>query len=198
VTTYYMNANKLSWFRVIDVNLYSLMTSFTKKLILPTLVFFSIILLSFAPEKSRDIDSPCELVSLEEVKLRFELDESIEISFEDKAYTYPTCSFKWKDGQVTKTMDIGGQKMDVELESELLIVMVKEANESKYEASISVYSDGQIEGGIGELATWSPKRAQLTFLSNSYLFHVHVRASNDNAENRKNAIEIAGGIMGKL
>jgi hypothetical protein len=95
-------------------------------------------------------------------------------------------------------MDVGGQKIDVDLDSELLIVMVKQANESKYEASISVYSDGQNEEGIGDLATWSPKRAQLTFLSNSYLFHVHVRASNDNAENRKNAIGIAGSIIGKL
>ncbi len=140
------------------------MTAMIKKFILPTLLLSSIQLLAGTPEENRAFNSPCELVSLEEVKLRFELDESIEISIEDKAYTYPTCSFEWKDGKVTKTMDVGGQKIDVDLDSELLIVMVKQANESKYEASISVYSDGQNEEGIGDLATWSPKRAQLTFL----------------------------------
>jgi hypothetical protein len=135
---------------------------------------------------------------LEEVKKRFNLDASIEISLEDKVYTYPTCTFNWKDGKVTKLMDIGGQKMEIELDSELLIVMVKDANESNYETSISVYSDGQNEGGIGDKATWSAKRAQLTFLFNTYLFHVHVRASNDDTVNKKNAIEIAGDIIAKL
>jgi len=198
MTPGYSKVNKSPRFRVIEVNHENVMTSAIKKLILSTLFLSSIMLLAYMPEESKVFDSPCELVSLEEVRKRFDLDGNIKISFEDKAYTYPTCSFKWKDGKVTKTIDIGGQKMDVELESELLIVMVKEANESKYEASISVYSDGQNEEGIGDLATWSPKRAQLTLLHNSYLFHVHVRASNDNDENRKNAIGIAGVIVGKL
>ena len=188
-----------------------------KKLILLTFVLSSIVLLAYTGtentrnalegeeradfghhSKSSDFDSPCELISLEEVKKRFNLNASIEISLDDKVYTYPTCTFNWKDGKVTKLMDIGGQKMEIELDSKLLIVMVKDANESKYETSISVYSDGQNEGGIGDKATWSAKRAQLTFLFNSYLFHVHVRASNDDAVNKKDAIEIAGDIIAKL
>jgi len=188
-----------------------------KKLILSTFVLSSIVLSAYTGtentrnvlegevsaafgenSKSSDFDSPCELISLEEVKKRFSLDASIEISLEDKVYTYPTCTFNWKDGEVTKLMDIGGQKMEIELDSKLLIVMVKDANESNYEMSISVYSDGQNEGDIGDKATWSAKRAQLTFLSNSYLFHVHVRASNDDAVNKMNAIEIARDILTKL
>lgn len=148
--------------------------------------------------KSSDFDSPCELISLDEVKKRFNLDASIEISVENKVYTYPTCTFNWKDGKVTKLMDIGGQKMEIELDSKLLIVIVKDAIESQYETSISVYPDGQNEGGIGDKATWSAKRSQLTFLFNSNLFHVHVRASNDNGVNKKEAIEIAGDIIAKL
>ena len=188
-----------------------------KKLILLTFVLSSMVLLAYTGtnntrntlqreemidfvqhSKSSDLDSPCELISLEEVKKRFNLNASIEISLDDKVYTYPTCTFNWKDGKVTKLMDIGGQKMEIELDSKLLIVMVKDANESKYETSISVYSDAQNEGGIGDKATWSAKRAQLTFLFNSYMFHVHVRASNENAVNKKNAIEIAGDIIAKL
>jgi hypothetical protein len=188
-----------------------------KKLILSTVVLASIILLAYAStentindlegeeiaacgphSESSNFDSPCELISLEEVKKRFKLDASIEISSEDEVYTYPTCTYSWKDGKVSKSMDIGGQKMNIELDSKLLIVMVKDVNESNYEASISVYSDGQYEGGIGDKATWSPNRAQLTFLFDRYLFHVHVKASNDNAVNRKNAIEIAGDIIAKL
>ena len=188
-----------------------------KKLILSALVLSTVILLSYTTtEKTTiplegeeivnhsqqsgigDFDSPCELILLEEVKQRFNLDASIEITFEDKVYTYPTCAFSWKDGKVTKSMDIGGQKMDIELDSKLLLVMVKDANESNFETSISVYSDGQSEDGIGDKATWSDQRAQLTFLFNSYLFHVHIRASNDNAVNKKNAIEIAKSIIAKL
>ena len=145
-----------------------------------------------------DFDSPCEIISLEDVKKRFNLDESVEISLEDKAYTYPTCSISWKDGKVTKSMDVGGQSIEVELDSELLIVMVKDANASMYETSISVYTDGIIEDAIGDKATWSDKRAQLTFLSDNYLFHVHVRASNDNVLNRNHAVEIAESIIAKL
>jgi len=188
-----------------------------KKIILSTYVLSSMVLLAFTgTEYTRntlegeeravfgqnsiysDFDSPCELISLEEVKKRFNLDASIEISLEDKVYTYPTCTFSWIDGEVTKLMDIGGQKMEIELDSKLLIVMVKDANESNYETSISVYSDGQDEDDIGDKATWSAKRAQLTFLYNSYLFHVHVRASNDDVVNKMDAIEIAGDIIAKL
>ena len=80
-----------------------------KKLILLTFVLSSIVLLAYTGtentrntlegkkraafsqhSKSSDFDSPCELISLEEVKKRFNLDASIEISLEDKVYTYPT------------------------------------------------------------------------------------------------------------
>ena len=165
-----------------------------KKIVLLAFVLTPVILSAYASQ----VDSPCELISLEEVKKRFNLDASVEISLEDKAYTYPTCSISWKDGKVTKSMDVGGQSIEVELDSELLIVMVKDANASMYETSISVYTDGIIEDAIGDKATWSDKRAQLTFLSDNYLFHVHVRASNDNVLNRKHAVEIAGSIIAKL
>lgn len=153
-----------------------------KKIFLLTLILSSTVLLAYTGienSKSSDFDSPCELISLEEVKKRFDLDASIEISVEDKDYTYPTCSFNWNDGK-------------------LLIIMVKDASESNYETSISVYPDGQNEDSIGDKACWSAKRAQLTFLFNSYLFHVHVRASNDDVVNKKVAIEIAGDIIAKL
>ena len=146
-----------------------------KKLILLPFVLSSIVLLAYTGtentrnaiggeeradfgqhSKSSDFESPCELISLEEVKKRCNLDASVEISVEDKVYTYPTCTFNWKDGKLTKLMD------------------------------------------IGDKATWSAKRAQLTFFFNTYLFHVHVRASNDDAVNKKDAIEIAGDIIAKL
>ena len=79
-----------------------------KKSILLAFVLTPMILFAF----TGDFDSPCELISMEEVKKRFNLDESVEISLEDKAYTYPTCSISWKDGKVTKTMDVGGQSIE--------------------------------------------------------------------------------------
>lgn len=169
-----------------------------KNLIQSTLVLSSIMLFAFSCVESKDFDSPCALISLDDVKKRFNLDANMEIDFEDKVNSFPTCSFSWKDGGVTKSMDVGGQKIDINLDSELLIVMVKDANESMYERSITAYSDGQVEDTIGDRATWSDKRSQLTFLSKSHLFHVHVRVSNDKAVNRKHAIEIAESFIAKI
>lgn len=93
-------------------------------------------------------------------------------------------------------MDIGGQKREIELDSELLIVMVKDANESKYERQ---YQSIRMDRMKVVLVIKQPGvLSELTFLFNSYLFHVHVRASNDDAANKKDAIVIAGDIIAKL
>lgn len=146
---------------------------------------------------TRNYGSPCELFSEADVKKKFDIGESVEFEMNDKDLTFPTCSYKWKDGKVKKRMEIGAQMVEVDMDSEVMIVMVANANESKYNTSIKSYSDAKAET-TGEMSTWSDRRSQLTFLAKEHLFHVHVKASNETDENKKNAIEIANQIIAAL
>lgn len=138
--------------------------------------------------KSDQFDSPCEIISIEDVKKVFNLDGSTEITIDNTQSSFPTCRFKW----------IGVNKIDVFIDSELLIVMVENAHERMYTQSTASYSDAVDVSDVGEMAVWSDKRDQLTFLSNKYLFHVHARASNDDAKNKDDAITIANMIISQL
>ena len=135
--------------------------------------------------------SPCDLVSVEDVKSICKVSDEFEIIREDKAYTHPTCTFKWKDGKVTKLMRVAGREITTDMPSEIMIVMVNNSNEKMFAQSTSVYKDGVPVNGVGEKATWGTTMSQLTFLSNGYMFHVHVKVSNDYEDNKQKAMEIA-------
>ncbi|MDD3720992.1 MAG: hypothetical protein PHW92_00695 [Lutibacter sp.] len=148
-------------------------------------------------EKSSTINSPCELVSIDEVKSMFATAEH-PIEMKDVVYTYPTCIFKWEDGKVTMSSSIGGQVIKANMPSEVLIVMVKNANEDMFNRSTTVYKQPQDISNLGSKAVWDSRMSQLTFLSNKYLFHVHVKVSNNDIENKEKAIEVSKLIIGKI
>ncbi len=152
---------------------------------------------STMPEKSSDINSPCELISIEDVKSVFAVAEH-PIEMKDVVYTYPTCVYKWEDGKVTWIKSIAGQEIKGNTPSEILIVMVKKANEAMFQKSTSIYKQPQEISNIGSKAVWDSRISQLTFLSKTYMFHVHVKVSNSDNENKEKALEVSKLIIGKL
>lgn len=148
-------------------------------------------------EKSAAINSPCELISMEEVKTMFAVKEYT-IEMKDVVYTYPTCIFRWEDGKITTSVSFGGQEIKSNMPSEVLIVMVKNANEDMFNRSTSIYKQPHEISNIGSKAVWDSRISQLTFLSNKYLFHIHVKVSNNDIENKEKAIEFSKLIIGKL
>ena len=148
-------------------------------------------------EKPAPINSPCELISLEEVKRMFTITE-YPIELKDVVYTYPTCIFRWKDGKIITTVSFGGQEIKSVRPSEVLIVMVKNANVAMFKQATSIYKQPQEISTIGSMAIWDVKMAQLTFLSNNYLFHVHVKVSNNDTENKEKAVEVSKLIIKKI
>jgi hypothetical protein len=148
-------------------------------------------------KKSAAIDSPCALVSMDDVKSMFSIVEH-PIDMKDVVYTFPTCVFKWEDGKVSLTRSIGGQEIKLNKPSEVLIVMVKEANEDMFNRSTKVYKQPQDISNLATMAVWDSRMSQLTFLSNNYMFHVHVKVSNDDSENKEKAIEVSKLIIGKI
>jgi len=147
-------------------------------------------------EKVVAISSPCELISIEDVKNIFSVTE-FSIEMQDKVLTHPTCIYKWKDGKVFSMKKIGNQEVEIKMPSEVLIVMVKEANKNSYNRSIKVYKQPQEISNLGDMAVWDAKMSQLSFLANNYLFHVHVKVSNEEQNNRKKAIEVSNLIIEK-
>jgi hypothetical protein len=144
------------------------------------------------------ISSPCLLITSEWVKGAFQISDNFNIKTEDEVLTYPTCTYTWEDGKVTRKQKIGSQEINIKLPSKIMIVMVQNASPSMFEASTNVYKQAQSVGGVGEMATWGSDMSQLSFFSKKFLFHVNVKASNDNNENRRKAYNIAQTIISKL
>jgi len=151
---------------------------------------------STTPKKISSINSPCDLISMEEVKSMFAVELPIENK--DVVYTYPTCIYRWEEGKFTKSVTFGGQEIKSTRPSEVLIVMVKNANEAMFKQSTTVYKQPQQISNLGSLAVWDSRISQLTILSNNYMFHVHVKVSNNDTENKEKAVEVSKLIIGKL
>ncbi len=152
---------------------------------------------SAQPENTSEINSPCELVSVEDIKNIFAVAE-YSIETQDKILTFPTCIYKWEDGKVFSIEKMAGQEIKMERPSEVLIVMVKKVNENMFNQSTKVYKQPQVISNVGDMAIWDTRMSQFTFLSNNYLFHVHVKVSNDEIVNRKKAIEVSNLIIEKI
>lgn len=148
-------------------------------------------------ETPSSIDSPCELISLEDIKTMF-VTADFPIETEDKVLTYPTCIYKWEDGQVFSVRKIADQELKLTMPSEVLIVMVKGCTEDMYKRSTKVYKQPQEIPNLGDMAVWDSRMSQLSFLSQGYMFHVHVKVSNDDQGNMKKAIEVSNVIASKL
>jgi len=48
--------------------------------------------------------------------------------------------------------------------AELSIVLTKNGNKEIHETLVKYYKDGQAVSGVGDMATWSEKKTQITFL----------------------------------
>jgi hypothetical protein len=139
-------------------------------------------------EKLAAINSPCELISMEEVKSIFAVELPIEKK--DVVNTYPTCIYRWKDGKITTSVTFGGQEIKSSIPSEVLIVMVQNANEAMFKQSTSIYKQPREISNVGTMAIWDERMSQLTLLSNNYMFHVHVKVSNNAIENKKKLLRL--------
>ncbi|MCR9173542.1 MAG: hypothetical protein NXI10_13660 [bacterium] len=143
-------------------------------------------------------DNPCDLINADDMRTLLNVGAEFEISIEAKDYTFPACSFRWEDGKVIKSMEVGGRSMSVDMPSEVMVVLVKEANEAKFERSTSVYKDGVSVDGLADEAMWGEAMSQLSFRKGSIMMHVNVKVDNDSAVNKDNAMKIAEFLIEKL
>jgi PBP1b-binding outer membrane lipoprotein LpoB len=176
-----------------------------------TILFASVILAGCAQEKGNtetnstnttttaskafSFESPCELITLDVVKSYIAIPDGIDVVSEDKMLTYPTCSFQWKDGVRKESQTIGTTVVTYDLESKVMIVLVKNVNSSMFDRSTSVYKNPEELSGLGERAVWGDNMNQLTFLSKEVMMHVHVHVDNDKSINRKHAIELTKHLL---
>lgn len=138
--------------------------------------------------------SPCKLLTEAEIKTALSIPADAETSIKEKNTTFPVCIYKWE----SITFPIEKHGLTIDYPAELNIVLVQDANKKMYEKSVSYYKDGKPENGVGDMATWSEKRHQITFLAKGMLIHVNSRISDDSASNKTNAIKIANMIIDKL
>ena len=145
---------------------------------------------------NNDIElSPCDLLTETEIKEVLSIPSEAETSMKEKNTTYPICFYKWKS--ITwPVKSVGDHTIDYP--AELSIVLVNNADKAKYETAVKFYEEGEIENGVGDMATWSEKKTQLTFLAKGKLIHVHVRTSADAADNKIKTIKMAKKIIENL
>lgn len=145
---------------------------------------------------AKDMDiSPCELLTETEIKNALAIPAEAETSMTEKNTTYPSCYYKWKS--ITWEYEVMAGHM-ADYPAEMSIVLITDANKRKYESAINYYKDGQTENGLGDMATWSDKKNQITFLSKGKLVHVHARTSSDAASNKTKTIKVAKLIAEEL
>ena len=142
--------------------------------------------------------SPCDLVSETAVKKLLSIPENIPSDIDNTVRTYPTCFYKWETVKFTQTKKFGGKDVSIDYPTEMTIVLVKNATEKMFETSTKVYKDGQVQNGIGDRAIWGGKMSQLTFLSDGYMIHLHVRMSSNEVDNQEIATKIAVLIIESL
>lgn len=139
--------------------------------------------------------SPCELLSETEIKNALSIPTETETSMKEKNTTFPSCFYKWES--ITWPYEVMNGHM-ADYAAEMSIVQVTKIKEAQYETSVSYYKDGETIDGIGDMATWSVKKTQLTFLYKGNLIHVHAKTSADTASNKTKALNIAKLIIDKL
>ncbi|WP_027127079.1 hypothetical protein [Gelidibacter mesophilus] len=144
--------------------------------------------------KSSD-QSPCTLLTDAEIKSVLSIPSDTETSKEKKSITYPACFYKWESFTYPYKFSTG---QTVDRPAELSIVWAININKKLYEQSISVYKDGEAINGLGDMATYSKKMGQITFLKNDNLFHVKAETSTDEASNKAKSITLAKLIADKL
>lgn len=139
--------------------------------------------------------SPCQFLTNTEIKNALDIPADAQTSKVEKNTAYPSCFYKWES--ITFPYEVYKGRM-ADYPAELSIVLAANTNKKLYERSISVYKDGEVIDGVGEMATWSKKMSQITFLYKTNLIHVHTKTSADAAANKSKSIKIAKLIIERL
>ncbi|WP_026450332.1 hypothetical protein [Aequorivita capsosiphonis] len=179
-----------------------------------SLLLFTIFILNIScgnSEKSKEgisssifkseIDSPCEILSESEIKDALGIPADAETTMEEKERTFPMCKYKWESVPFSGTVELPGivkTKKSISQPKEMYITMLKDMTDKQFEQATSYYKDGVSLEGIGEMAKWSAKKRQVTFLADGYLVHVYLRTSSDEAVNKDEVIKMAKLISGKF
>ncbi|MGO3182667.1 MAG: hypothetical protein ACTIJ9_07530 [Aequorivita sp.] len=148
-----------------------------------------------------EIDSPCELLSESEIKDALSIPADAATTMEEKDRPFPMCKYKWESVPFSGTVNLPGivkTKKSIEQPAEMYITMIKDISKKQYEQSVSFYDDAESQDGIGDIATWSAKKHQVTFLADGHLIHVYLRTSADEAVNKEQVIKVAKLISNKL
>ncbi|MDR6299606.1 hypothetical protein [Mesonia maritima] len=177
-----------------------------------TIVFFVIILAVLAcknsekssTEEMQEVEmtahskvnqSPCELLTDAEIKKALAIPADAETSKVKKNTTYPACFYKWES--ITFPYEVFNRHM-TNRPAEMSIVWAINVNKKLYKQSIAVYKDGEAIDNVGEMAIWSEKMGQITFLKGGNLIHVKAEISADNAFNKAKSIKVAKLFANKL
>lgn len=132
--------------------------------------------------------SPCELLTVAEIKIALDIPADVKTSKTKKSTPYPVCYYKWES--ITFPYEVFNGRM-ADCTAEMSIVWAVNVNKKLYEQSISVYKDGKTINNVGEMATWSQKMGQITFLKDGNLIHVKAKISVDEASNKTKSIKVA-------
>lgn len=143
-------------------------------------------------------DSPCEILSEAEIKDALSIPADAETTMSERDGSYLMCKYRWESVTYSGTVDFMKTKRTVAYPADMYITMVKDASKEMYEKSISFYKDAKTQDGIGEMAVWSAKKRQISFLSDGYLFHIYLVTSADAAVNKEQVFKIAKLIDAKV
>ncbi|HLW31338.1 MAG TPA: hypothetical protein VKX40_03680 [Aequorivita sp.] len=150
------------------------------------------------PAPTESASSPCSFVTEAKIKEILAIPADAPTEMSDEMLTYPSCFYKWESAMFTVKRNISGREMSLEYPAEAVIVLVKNATESMFEASTKVYKDGVAQDGLGDMAIWGAQMSQLSFLAKGTMIHLNVKVAADAAANRKKAVELASLIIDKL
>jgi len=153
---------------------------------------------SMTNKTAKEEKKACDLITETEIKNLLAIPDSAVTLIENEAPTHPTCFYTWESVIYTRTRNIGGQDLNLEYPAKASIVLVENANEGMYKASLNAYKDPQGENGIGDMATWGADLSQLTFVAKDFLVHINVKVASDENDNKEKAIKLAKLVIDRL
>lgn len=178
-----------------------------KKIIL-LLTIFILTISCGNSEKSKDgssgsiykseIESPCEILSEIEIKEVLGIPPEAETKMEEKDRLYSMCKYKWESVPYNSEVRVGDIRKSVDNPAEMYVTMVKDVTAEQFNKAVATYDDGVSQQGIGEMASWSGKKRQVSFFKDGTLVHVYLRTSADEEENKKNVLAMAKSMSEKF
>lgn len=155
---------------------------------------------SQAASKSRlgTLSSACEIFTPDEIKQLFNIAHDVELRVAKGNGTFPNCSYEWGKDLVVRTIQAGGQDIEVRDPAKLTLVVAQGISPANFDVSTSVYKDAEDMPGLGDMARWGSSMSQLSVLSGGNLFHINVRVSSDRAERKSKAVEMANQLLRKI